>query len=165
MKKVMGVAKVIAEWISLAALVSLTIALFVGVLSRYVFKISIPEIEVVRKFAIMWLVFMGSAVAVQEDAHLEIDIFSEYLGERANRIRKIIVTLLVTLAVVILVMVGYNILLAGLNRTELVLIRFLPFRPTLAYYYSAFLAGSVMMLVFQAEKVIKVFKKDDKGSE
>lgn len=157
--KVNAVIKTIAEYISMIALILLTLALFTGVMSRYVFSVSIPEIEVIRKFAIMWLVFMGAAIAVKENLHLEIDIFTEYLSETNVKIKSIVVHLLTLIAIIILILVGIAAFKAGVNRTELVSIRFLSSPPTLIYYYSAFLVGSIFMLYFHLVQIAEVFGK------
>lgn len=138
----------IAGAISILMLIFLALALFTGVVTRYVFSYSIPELEVLRKFSIMWLVFMGSAVAVKEKLHLKIDIFTDYLSDNMIKIKNIIVYMLVLFSIIILVFVGVAAFEAGLNRTELVSIRFLSSPPSLIYYYSAFLVGSCFMLYF-----------------
>ncbi|MDX8045516.1 TRAP transporter small permease subunit [Gracilibacillus sp. S3-1-1] len=138
----------IAHAISVFMMILLAVTLFVGVLSRYVFSYSIPELEVLRNFSLMWLVFIGSALAVKEKMHLEIDIFSDYISERINRIRLLVVFILSIFGMGILVFIGIAAFQSGLNRTELVPIRILSTQPTLIYYYSAFLVGSILMLYF-----------------
>ena len=148
MKKIHSFITSLIDWLAMINIVILAVALFVGVLARYVFSYSIPEIEVVRKFAIMWLVFLGSAIAVREDLHLKIDILTEYLSERGKRIKTVVVYFLNTVGIIILILVGNAALKASLNRREMVFIRFLSSPPSLAYYYSAFLVGSVFMLYY-----------------
>ncbi|SDN87035.1 TRAP transporter small permease [Alkalicoccus daliensis] len=147
-KKINATLKYVTESINVITMITLTLALFTGVIARYVFSYSIPEIEVIRKFCIMWLVFMGSAIAIKEKQHLEIDIFTEYLSKRLAKIKEVIVYILTLAGVIILLFIGLAAFDAGLNRTELVSISFLPFRPSLTYYYSAFLIGSIFMLYF-----------------
>lgn len=129
-------------------LVLISITLLTGVVTRYVFSYSVPELEVLRKFSLLWLVFLGSALAVKEKAHLEIDIFSEYLGRTGLKVKNIIVYLLSLFGMIILLFIGIAAFRAGLMRTELVPIRFLSSQPSLIYYYSAFLVGSIFMIYF-----------------
>lgn len=144
-------------------LVLISVTLFTGVITRYVFSYSIPELEVLRKFSLMWLVFMGSAIAVKEKAHLEIDILSDYLSETAAKIRNIVVYFLTLLGMVILLFIGIAAFKSGLARSELVSIRFLSSQPSLIYYYSAFLVGSVFMIYFHLLNAkFLVSKKDEK---
>lgn len=145
--------------ISVLMMVLLAITLFTGVITRYVFSFSVPELELFRDFALIWLVLLGSAIAVREKQHLDIDIFSEYLSERLNKIRLMIVYVLTLLGIVILLFIGFAAFKAGLNRLELVPIRFLSSQPSLIYYYSAFLIGSFMMLIFHLENMKDFFPK------
>ncbi|GAE31817.1 TRAP transporter small permease [Alkalihalobacillus hemicellulosilyticus] len=161
MKKLSSIITKAAGAISIVMLITLTLSLFTGVLARYVFSYSIPEIEVVRKFSIMWLVFMGSALAVKEKLHLEIDILSDYMSENKIRIKNIIVYVLTLIGIVILILVGIAAFRSGLMRTELVSIRFLSSPPSLIYYYSAFLVGSIFMLYFHLANLKDLFKRKE----
>ncbi|MGY4691672.1 TRAP transporter small permease [Salibacterium sp. K-3] len=138
-------------------LVLLSLTLFTGVLARYVFEASIPETEIFQKLSIAWLVFLGAAVAVKENEHLQIDIFSDFLPPKLVYAKNILVYILTLAAVCILVIVGWKALEAGLGRTELVQIRFLSSPPSLAYYYSAVLVGAVLMLIFHLLNIKKFF--------
>ena len=146
--------------LSVLMMVLLSIVLFIGVITRYVFSFSVPELEVFRNFALIWLVLLGSAIAVREKQHLDIDIFSEFLSERLNNIRLKIVYALTLFGIVILIFIGYAAFEAGLNRLELVPIRFLSSPPTMIYIYSAFLIGSLMMLIFHLENIKELFPKN-----
>lgn len=148
LRKIHRTITIVTEVISVVTLVILALALFVGVVARYVFETSIPEIDVIRKFCIMWMVFTGSALAVKEKTHLEIDIFTEYLSKKMNLIKSIIVYVLTLIGIVLLIIVGYEALKAGATRKELISIRFLSEQPSLTYYYSAFLVGSIIMLYY-----------------
>ncbi|MDT8858913.1 TRAP transporter small permease subunit [Alkalihalobacillus sp. MEB130] len=161
-RKVHSAITKIAESISIVTLILLAVALFAGVIARYVFSYSIPEIEVIRKFSIMWLVFMGSAIALKEKVHLEIDIFSDYLSKNAIKIKNMIVYILVLFSLIILVFVGIAAFESGLNRRELVSIRFLTSPPSLIYYYSAFLVGVLFMLYFHLASAKELFMKERK---
>lgn len=148
--------------ISVVMMVLLALTLFTGVVTRYVFSFSVPELEAFRNFALIWLVFLGSAIAVREKQHLDIDIFTEYLSERLNNMRLKIVYALTLLGIVILLFIGFAAFEAGLNRLELVPIRFLPSQPSLIYYYSSFLIGSILMLIFHLENIKELFPKTNK---
>jgi TRAP-type C4-dicarboxylate transport system permease small subunit len=151
----------LAGAISIFMLILLSLTLFAGVIARYVFSYSIPELEVIRKFSLMWLVFIGSALAVKEKLHLEIDIFSDYLDEKKIRVKNIIVYVLSLFGIIILILVGFAAFKSGLNRTELVPIRFLSSPPSLIYYYSAFVIGAVFMLYFHLANAKELFDRTE----
>jgi len=156
-----GISK-ITTIISVLMMVLLAVTLFTGVVTRYIFSFSIPELEPIRNFSLIWLVFLGSAIAVREKQHLDIDIFSEYLSERLNNIRLKLVYALTLLGILILIFIGFAAFEAGLDRLELVPIRFLPSQPSLIYYYSSFLIGSLLMLLFHLGDIKELFSKTNK---
>ena len=127
----------------------LAVVIFSTVLARYVFRASVPELLVVTRFCIAWIVFIGGAIAVRNDDHLAIDIFGPYLSDRANRYRLLLVDILVTGAIVVFVLVGYRGFIVGLSRVERIPWRFAAGTVSLAYFNTAFFAGSVLMILFQ----------------
>ncbi|WP_040977886.1 TRAP transporter small permease [Oceanobacillus jeddahense] len=146
---------------SVIMMILLALTLFIGVLTRYVFSISIPELEVIRNFSLIWMIFIGSALAVKEKMHLDIDIFSEYISEKLNRWRIRLVYLLSLFGIGVLIFIGMEAFEAGLNRVELVPVRFLSEQPSLIYYYSSFLVGSVFMLLFHLVNVKDLFGRNE----
>lgn len=148
-----------AEVIAITMMILLALSLFVGVLSRYIFNISIPELEALRNLSIFWLVFMGSALAIKEKAHLKIDIFDDYLGKKGVSIKNRIVYIIVLIAIIILIVIGIEAWRVGLDRRELVSIRFLDSQPNLIYYYSSILIGSLFMLFFHLTHFKETFLK------
>lgn len=129
-------------------LLLLTVTIFVTVLLRYIFKVAVPEVTILQRFSVAWLVFLGSAMAVWDDQHLRIDMFGSILSERLQRRRQLIIDLLVLCALILLTLVGRKAFIVGLERTELIEIRLLDHRISLAYFNSAFLVGAALMLLF-----------------
>lgn len=129
-------------------LLLLTLTIFITVLLRYIFKVAVPEVTIIQRFAVAWLVFLGSAMAVWDDQHLKIDMFGSLLSERLQRRRQLLIDLLVFGALILLTLVGRKAFLVGLERTELIEIRLLDHRISLAYFNSAFLVGAALMLLF-----------------
>jgi len=159
MKKLSDILIKTAQIISISMMIILTLSLFIGVIARYVFNISIPELQVIRNFSIFWLVFTGSALAIKEKAHLEIDIFSDYMSKKAIILKNRIVYILVLAAIIILIVIGIEAWQVGLSRRELVSVRFLESQPNLIYYYSSILIGSIFMLFFHLQLFKETFFK------
>ena len=65
-----------------------TILLFVNVVLRYFFSSAIFWAEEVLRYCIVWISFIGTAVCVQEDSHISIDILSGSLKPKGKRILK-----------------------------------------------------------------------------
>ena len=136
----------------------LSFTIFVAVAARYIFKFPLPEVNIIQNFSLVWLIMIGSGVALKNKDHLDIDILSPYLSSRANTVRTFIIDLLVFIAVVFLLLVGYRIFLAGFTRTELTPIRFLDHRISLVYFNSAFFFGAITMVIYQTINLIKSFR-------
>ena len=136
----------------------LALTIFVAVVARYVFHFPIPEVNIVQNFSLVWLIMVGSGVALRNKEHLDIDILSPYLSKRANEIRTLIIDIIVFIAVVFLLYVGYKTFLAGFTRTELTPIRFLDHRISMVYFNSAFFVGAITMVIYQTVNLIKSIK-------
>lgn len=165
LRKITGFVTKITEYLGVIMIVLLTLSLFGGVLARYIFSVSIPELQVLTNFSVFWLVFLGSALAIKENVHLEIDIFNDYLSNKAIQIKNRIVYILVLAAIIILIIVGIEAWQVGLTRRELITIRFLDSQPNLLYYYSSILAGSVLMLFFHLRSFRETFLKKEGEKE
>ncbi len=135
----------------------LSFTIFVAVVARYVFGFPLPEVNIVQNFSLVWLIMLGSGIALKNKEHLDIDILGPYLSERSNAIRAFLIDVVVLLAIILLLAVGYKSFLAGFSRTELTPIRFLDHRITLVYFNSAFLFGAITMFIYQAINVFKTF--------
>ncbi len=135
----------------------LSLTIFVAVVARYVFKFPIPEVNIVQNFSLVWLIMLGAGIALKHKEHLDIDIIGPYLSEKAAAVRYFLIDIIVLLAVLLLVVVGYKAFLAGFTRSELTPIRFLDHRITLVYFNSAFLFGALTMLIYQVVNVAKTY--------
>lgn len=144
----------ILKYISLFLLACLSLIIFISVLTRYIFKISIPELIVIQKFAISWLVFLGAAVGVKEKNHLKIDMLNDILPQKYIDIKELIIDFLLIFVMIGLIVVGQKAFFNGFTRKELIPIRFLSESISLGYFNSSFLVGSILMLLFQVQNFI-----------
>jgi TRAP-type C4-dicarboxylate transport system permease small subunit len=140
-------------------LVVLSAAIFAGVVTRYVLRISVPELALIQRFCVFWLIFTGGALAVRSGDHLSIDVFGPFLSERGLKVQRIAIDVLSSFAVVLFLFVGYNGFLSGLNRTELLRISwFGNARISLAVFNGAFLFGATLMFLFQLAGLIERYR-------
>lgn len=76
--------------------VIMTIVCFYQVLCRYVLKISAPWTEELDRYAMIWLVMLGSSWAISADHHIKIDaIYSVVRRRRSVALLRTILDLLV----------------------------------------------------------------------
>jgi len=65
---------------------AMSIASFLQVVFRYVLKLPLPWSEELARFLFVWVVFLGSAVAVKEKAHVGLEYFVDLLEISKRRI-------------------------------------------------------------------------------
>lgn len=130
--------------IIMGLLILLSLTLFFQVLMRYVFRISVPQLLISLRFSTAWIVFLGSAIAIKEGKHLQVDILSDILPKRFIKIRDLIVNIIVLLVLFTLIPIGVYAWQNGFARTELITRRI-----SYGYYYSSLLVGLVFMIYFQ----------------
>lgn len=69
---------------------SMTVALFLQILSRYVFNFSITWTEELSIFGLMWITYFGASIAVMERRHIRITILSDMLPPKPKKCLDII---------------------------------------------------------------------------
>lgn len=63
------------ETISVIAFCVIIILLILQVLFRYVFRVSVPWTEELARYFTIWMVYLGAALAYNDDDHIKIDFF------------------------------------------------------------------------------------------
>jgi len=82
----------------------LTIPVFLQIVSRYVaFVPRYIWTEEVARFAFVWIILVGSTVAVRENTHFSVDIFSKLTDSSENVIRVLQIVFIFLFAVVFFV--------------------------------------------------------------
>ena len=130
-------------------LIIISLSIFISVLTRYIFKIAVPEIIIIQKFSISWLVFLGASLAIKERSHLTIDIFSDFLSDKNKCFKQIIVDIILFISIIVFFMAGREAFLTGFTRRELIPIRFIDHYINLTYYNSSFYIAGIFMIIFQ----------------
>lgn len=64
----------------------LGVLIFLQVLTRYVFRYPFPWLEEVCGFLFVWICFLGASIALQENAHVSIDLMMERLRPRLRAV-------------------------------------------------------------------------------
>ena len=75
----------IMRWIVGYMMLIMTVLAFTGVLTRYVFVISIPWIEEATRYFMVWMTFLVCALAVGDGSHTSVDILPSILNKRLKR--------------------------------------------------------------------------------
>lgn len=131
-------------------IVLMTTVMFTQVILRYVFGTSLRQLTILIRFSISWMIFIGSAIALKTQDHLEIEIFPESTPEIILKIRNFIVDIVTYFVIFILLRVGYHAFNLGFTKAELV-----DRRITQAYYYSSLFIAAILMLIFFSWHLVK----------
>lgn len=94
----------------------LLLCLFVEVLTRYVFFISMPEIQFMVPFCFLWMIMLASAVAVRRGQHFEVDLLDKLFHGRARQVHRALMQAMIVLGSVIIVWSSFSFLGLGLMK-------------------------------------------------
>jgi TRAP-type C4-dicarboxylate transport system permease small subunit len=101
------------EYIILTALVTMVVLVFSNVVMRYVFDSGIAIAEEVSRYCFVWLVFLGSVVAMREHAHLGVDSFLRRLSPVGQKICLVLSHVLMLYACAVFFLGSWNHMLLG----------------------------------------------------
>ena len=94
-----GIARVSLS-LSSILLFAVTVALFINVMDRFVFKIGMMWVEVFARYGLIWSVFLAANVLIFEDSLMRVDFLDNFLPAGFKKIREKLYT------VIFLVMLG-----------------------------------------------------------
>lgn len=91
-----------ADWCSrlqtalmVACLLVMVVLLFGNVALRYLFNSGINVSDELSRLAFVWLIFIGSVLAVREHQHMGVTMLVERFGQRARRVTHVLCQLLI----------------------------------------------------------------------
>ncbi|MBW1996178.1 MAG: TRAP transporter small permease [Deltaproteobacteria bacterium] len=138
------------------ALVILGAAVIVALVStevvlRYLFKHSLIFTEELSRCLMVWIVFLGSALAVRDDLHIRINVVVKRLPACLGRFVNAAAYGLIIIFLVTLGIEGIRILPA--QRYQM----FITIDVSMFYFYLAIPVGSVLMIFFLLPHIRNVF--------
>lgn len=140
------------ENLILVVFVIMLVTTIAQVLFRYVLAISVPWTEEVARWLYVWVIFLGSALALRERIHLKITFAEERLTGRAAALWDFAIRLLV-----ILFLVG--ILGGSISMMDSVQsVRAGSFPISMSYLYLSLPVSLVLMLVVGLIQVVESLK-------
>lgn len=103
--------KIIDKTIDTTVAISLSVVFIVAfaqVISRYVFKLTIPWSTDIIRLAFIYTIFLGATIGVREKAHLNIDVVFNILPKRVQKILSILINIIIGAFLVFLVVKGIH---------------------------------------------------------
>ena len=117
------------------------------VLSRMIGVAFLVWTDEVTRVAVVWVTFLGSAVGIRRNAHFVIDLFVELLPAQLGRWIRRGIWVAVTLSVLILVGIGWQLAEIGLQRVYPIT------RISQTWAWAAVPIGAMLMFAFLVEQV------------
>jgi TRAP-type transport system small permease protein len=119
----------------------------IEVVLRYLFGISLILTEELSRYLMVWLVFLGAALAVNDDAHIRITFFTDRLPGGVRSFFQLTARLLVLCFSAIIIVQGVKILPAQLQQQTTTL------PVSIFWFYLAIPCGSALMTLFLVPKI------------
>lgn len=135
------------EWIVITIAAVVVAMVSVEVLLRYVFGQTLYVTEELTRYLMVWLVFLGTALAVRDGSHIHITLLTNRLSARSRYLCKLITHLLVTVFCVILVIEGIRILPDQLEQMAVTI------NVSIFWFYLAIPTGATLVIVFLVPKI------------
>ena len=150
------------NFIIVAMFSCMSIAVFIQIIFRYLLHQPIYWSEEFPRFILIWLTFLGSAIAMKNRSHLSISLLTNRLSVKKRIAVQFFANLLSLLFISILVWGGIIITILTMpNRTAALQM------PT-GLVYLAVPVGGAIMIIYLLKNTIELFKKNNnktKGKE
>ena len=109
---------------------------------RYLFSHSMIFTEELSRYLMVWIVFLGSALAIRDGSHIRIQILVNRLGPRMQQTVKLAAQALMIAFLIFITVEGLKILPRQLQQACITI------DISLFYFYLAIPVGSVLMIIF-----------------
>lgn len=148
MKKLLDGVQMLCHMLLFLLLLIIVSITFWQVLCRFVLKIPCSWAEELVRLAFVWMIFVGSALAVREHTHLSLDMLVSRFKGKTKRISKILVLLAILAVAVVMLIGGLNYFSRSVNKTMVTLP--LPANCT----YISIPISALLMIIFGLEQIV-----------
>jgi len=143
------------NFIIVAMFSCMSIAVFIQIIFRYLLHQPIYWSEEIPRFILIWLTFLGSAIAMKNHSHLSISLLTNRLAVQKRIWVQFFANLLSLLFISILVWGGIIITILTMpNRTAALQM------PT-GLVYLAVPVGGILMIIYLLKNTIELFKENN----
>jgi TRAP-type C4-dicarboxylate transport system permease small subunit len=131
------------SYLTFALLVTLVLLLFVNVVMRYFLRMPIEWTEEAGQLLLIWVTFLGAAMAAGERRHMAMDALKRKLSASHRRRAEIAISLLITGCLAIIAYYGWNMTMFNAARHSESL------RISYALFYAAIPVGAALYSIFE----------------
>jgi TRAP-type C4-dicarboxylate transport system permease small subunit len=83
------------DWLAFAIFWAMAVAVFLQFFTRYILNDSLAWTEEIARYLLMWLTFVGAAIAMRRGTHIAVEVAFTFLPPPAVRVLSFLVDLLV----------------------------------------------------------------------
>lgn len=154
MQKINNILNKLEEYFAAASLFFISLLIFSQAVLRYGFNISFHWSEEVARYMIIWIVYIGSSIAVREKAHAAVDLMTIMMPVLMQRIISSLVNAIgITFCIITLWSGSIAVINAIENNTVTASIEV-----SMAWPYLAIPVGSLLMLIRFLQLLFKDIK-------
>ena len=123
------------------------------VILRYLFKHSLIFTEELSRYLMVWIVFLGSALAIRDSSHIHINFLTKRFSTENQRWLRLSAHLLTLVFLVFIAVEGLKFLPQQLQQMCITI------DISLFYFYLAIPVGSILMIIFLLPALKDIFKE------
>jgi TRAP-type C4-dicarboxylate transport system permease small subunit len=142
-------------WLSLV----LIAALIVQVVNRYILGLAWPFLQFLIPFTFVWITMLGSAVAVRQKLHFDVDLISPRLAPRRRAMFGAVMAAVVLAGGALIAWTGVGFAELGLLKKDSAT----DFR--MIYTYSSLLIGGILIALLALERLLVQAQVAHRGAE
>ncbi len=150
------------EYLLVGSLAVLVFLVFLQVVMRYFFAMSLTWSEEIARFLFLWMVWLGAAYAAKRRAHLKIEAFTQKLSPRNKKRIDLLSLVIWILFTIFLVWKGGQLTAHLIRRDQLSPVLGI----SMAWIYAAVPTGAGLMLfrlLFQLREALASFRDGPSG--
>lgn len=151
MRKINNILNHLEEYFTAVSLFFISLLVFTQAFLRYGFNTSISWSDEVSRYMIIWIIFIGSSIAVREKAHAAVDAITAFLPGLFQRIFSVIVNLIAITFCVFAIWSGYKMVSNSLAFDTVTATLGIP----MAIPYLAIPVGASLMLIRFIQLLVK----------
>ncbi len=134
-----------------ASVILIIVTIEVGL--RYIFGLSLIFTEELSRYLMVWVVFLGGAIAIRDGSHITISVFVVRLNTKMRQIVQTVAHALTLAFLVVITIEGIRILPRQLYQMCITI------DISLFYFYLAIPTGSILMIIFLLPYIKKTFRQ------
>lgn len=137
----------IEDWISFAIFWVMAGVVFLQFFSRYVLNDSFAWTDEIARYLLMWITFVGAAVAMRRRNHIAVEVLHQFLPPPLVRVLNFVIDFIVLAFLALLVWFAWTVT----ERMEIQ--RMTVFDVSMAYVYGGVFVGCVLLVLRAAQMV------------